>query len=203
MQQIANRVHNHMWSTFAEVLYTVHGLASGRRIRREFLTQRKPHTTNNTRTYWEQGRWNQYVPLLVSNLNSDLWILLFVSSFPTFNTIGPGVMHAVHDDVIKWKYFPRYWPFVWGIHRWPVNFPHKGRWRGALIFSLICAWINAWVNNREAADFRRHRAHYDAIVMHFPLYFSHTRDKPVLLNITRGEADRTVEDFLRSHRLRD
>ena len=41
----------------------------------------------------------------------------------------------VHDDVIKWKHFPRYWPFVWGIHRWPVNSPHKGQWRRALMFS--------------------------------------------------------------------
>ena len=32
-----------------------------------------------------------------------------------------------HDDVIKWKYFPRYWPFVREIHRSPVNFPHKGQ----------------------------------------------------------------------------
>ena len=44
----------------------------------------------------------------------------------------------VHDDVIKWKHFPRYWPFVRGIHRSPVNSPHKGQWRGALMFSLIC-----------------------------------------------------------------
>ena len=44
----------------------------------------------------------------------------------------------VHDEVIKWKHFPRYWPFVRGIHRWPVNSPHKGQWRGALMFSLIC-----------------------------------------------------------------
>ena len=57
---------------------------------------------------------------------------------------------ADHDDVIKWKHFPRYWPFVRGIHRSPVNSTHKGRWRGALIFSLICVWINGWVNNREA-----------------------------------------------------
>ena len=28
------------------------------------------------------------------------------------------------DDVIKWKHFPRYWPFVRGIHRSPVNSPH-------------------------------------------------------------------------------
>ena len=70
-----------------------------------------------------------------------------------------------HDDVIKWKHFPRYWPFVWGIHWSPVNSPHKGQWCGALMFSLICAWINEWVNDREAGDLRRHSAHYDVIVM--------------------------------------
>ena len=70
-----------------------------------------------------------------------------------------------HDDVIKWKHFPRYWPFVRGIHRLPVNSPHKGQWRGALMFSLICAWLNDWVNNREAGDLRHHRAHYDVIVI--------------------------------------
>ena len=47
----------------------------------------------------------------------------------------------------------------------PVNSPHKGQWRGALMFSLICIWINDWVNNREASDLRRYRAHYDVIVM--------------------------------------
>ena len=61
--------------------------------------------------------------------------------------------------------FPRYWPFVRGIHRSPVNSLHKGQWRGALMFSLICARINGWVNNGEAGDFRRHRAHYDVIAM--------------------------------------
>ena len=70
-----------------------------------------------------------------------------------------------HDDVIKWEHFPRYWPFVWGIHRSPVNSPHKGQWRGALMFSLICAWINGWVNNREAGDLGRHCAYYDVSVM--------------------------------------
>ena len=47
----------------------------------------------------------------------------------------------------------------------PVNSPHKGQWRGALMFSLICTWINGRVNNREADDLRRHRAHYDVTVM--------------------------------------
>ena len=44
------------------------------------------------------------------------------------------------------------------------EFPHKGQWRGALMFSLICTW-NGWVNNRAAGDLRRHRAHYDVTVM--------------------------------------
>ena len=45
------------------------------------------------------------------------------------------------------------------------NFRHKGQWRGALIFSLICAWITGWVNNHGAGDLRHHCAHYDVIVM--------------------------------------
>ena len=72
---------------------------------------------------------------------------------------------AFHDDVIKWKNFPRYWPIVRGIHRSPVNSPPKGQWRGTLMFSLICVSINGWVNNREAGDLRRYRAHYDVIIM--------------------------------------
>ena len=45
------------------------------------------------------------------------------------------------------------------------NSPHKGQWCGALMFSFICAWINHWVNNREAGDLRRHHTHYDVNVM--------------------------------------
>ena len=55
----------------------------------------------------------------------------------TRNYIAP--FYVDHAEVIKWKYFPRYGPFVRGIHRSPVNSPHKGHWRGALMFSLICA----------------------------------------------------------------
>ena len=79
---------------------------------------------------------------------------------------SPITEQLCHDDVIKWKHFPRYWPFVRGIHRYPVNSPHKGQWRGALMFSLFCVWINGWVNNRKAGDLRRYRAHYDVTVMH-------------------------------------
>ena len=71
------------------------------------------------------------------------------------------------DDIIKWKHSPLYWPFVWAVHRWPVKSPYKGQWRRALVFSLLCDWINGWVNNGEAGDLRRHRAHYDVTVMYF------------------------------------
>ena len=82
--------------------------------------------------------------------NVDIWIICYYT----------------HDDVIKWKHFPRYWPFVRGIHRSPVISPHKGEWRGALMLSLICVWINGWLNNHKAGDLWRHRAHYDATVLH-------------------------------------
>ena len=93
-----------------------------------------------------------------------------------------------HDGVIKWKHFPHYWPSVRGIHRSPLNSPHRGQWRGTLVFSLICAWINVWVNNSEAGDLRRHCAHYDVIVMITSTYhvlrkcrFSHCREMKICL----------------------
>ena len=75
----------------------------------------------------------------------------------------PGV--SQYDDVIKWKHFMRHWPFVRGIYRSPVNFPHKCQWRGALMLPLICAWTNGRVNYRDGGDLRRHLTHYDVTVM--------------------------------------
>ena len=99
------------------------------------------------------------------NLNTFLlMICLQGKTVPGYMCIG-----IFHDDVIKWKHFPRNWPFVRKIHRSPVNFPHKGQWRGALMFSLIYVWINDWANNREAGDLRRQHGHYDVIVMFHPL----------------------------------
>ena len=89
-----------------------------------------------------------------------LWYRFVVKSYE-----NASMPWSHHDDVIKWKHFPRYWPFVRGIHRSPVNSAHKDQWRGTLMFSLTCVWINDWVNNREAGDLRRHRGHYDINVM--------------------------------------
>ena len=79
--------------------------------------------------------------------------------------IHDDIRGIFHDDVIKWKHFPRYWPFVRGIHRWPVDSPHKGQWRGALMFSLMCVRTNGWINSWYAGDLRRHMAHCDVTVM--------------------------------------
>ena len=61
----------------------------------------------------------------------------------------------------------------------PVNSPHKGQWRGALMFTLICARINGWVNNREAGDLTRYRAHYDVIVMLLERSWQHETCLPI------------------------
>ena len=83
----------------------------------------------------------------------------------TLSTVQVPATGSAHDDVIKWKHFPRYWLFVRGIHWSPVNSPHKGQWRGALMFSLICAWTSDWVNNGKTGDLKCHRPHYDVIVI--------------------------------------
>ena len=77
--------------------------------------------------------------------------LFHVIPFNHFHVfLSPAICFFMHDGVIKLKHFPRYWPFVRGINRSPVNSLHKGQWHRDLIFSLIS--INAWVNNREAGD---------------------------------------------------
>ena len=108
---------------------------------------------------WSSGsdRWNLRVPdLQMSGRDMPTW--------QRTGIVAPAVaVVRDHDEVIKWKHFPRYWQFVRGIHRSLANSPHKGQWCRALMFSLICAWINGWVNNGEAGDLRRHRTHYDVL----------------------------------------
>ena len=111
-------------------------------------------TINTPLTYTLPFVWIPYITVLAIMVFSWKW-----KGKPSSTKL------AWHDDVIKWKHFPRNWPFVRGIHRSPVNSPHKGQWLGALMFSLICVWINAWVNNREAGDLRSYLAHYDVTVM--------------------------------------
>ena len=84
------------------------------------------------------------------NFSTDLTIRIFRSGQNLHDIFHHTF--CVHDDVIKWKHFPRYWPFVRGIHR-------------SRLFSLIFAWTNGGVNNGDAGDLRRHAGHYDVTVM--------------------------------------
>ena len=84
-------------------------------------------------------------------------------------------LHNLHDAVIKWKHFPRYWSFVRGIHLSPVNSPYKGQWRRTLMFSLICGWIKGWVNNGKAGNLRHH--HVSSCQSSIILAINHSQTK--------------------------
>ena len=92
------------------------------------------------------------------------WLKIAIHDWLPSLTCQP-VSHKVSCWRNQMEIFSQYWLFVRGIHRLPVNSPLKDQWRGALMFSLICAWSNGWVNIRDAGDLKRHRAHYDVTVM--------------------------------------
>ena len=86
--------------------------------------------------------------------------------FATFATLGTlqqlNSTVSLHRPNAWWhnqmKTFPRLWPFVSGINRSSVDPSHKGQWRRALMFSLICSWTNGWTNTLNAGDLRLYRA---------------------------------------------
>ena len=77
------------------------------------------------------------------------------------NTITYALIQCVHDDVINWKRFPRYWPFVWEIHRSPVNSPHKG----PVTHTLMLVRITCYTNSRNDRWFETTWRSCDVIVM--------------------------------------
>ena len=122
---------------------------------------------NETAPWWRMNIWMNQVTIVTGDTGRLFGSKPLIESILTLlpsRYFGRCVHHR-HDDVIKWKHIPRYWLFVRGIHRSPANSPHKGQCRRALIFSLICAWISGWENNREAGDLRRHRDHNDVNVL--------------------------------------
>ena len=138
---------------------------------------RSTHKRTGVFTYLNDQRSMELSTMIASGfVEYKAWRCVFIvvlkqiinkTVFCCTNAVDPRYLAAYfsHDDVIKWKHFPRYCSVVRGIHRWPVNSPLNVHWRGAFMFSLICTWINGWVNNREAGDLRHHCAHYDVSVM--------------------------------------
>ena len=83
----------------------------------------------------------------------------------------------------------------------PANSPHKRQWRGALMFSLICAWTNSWVNNGNAGDLRRYCAHYDVTVMLRPNGWNRLRSPKLLSrqNAKANERAKTCDQWTAAH----
>ena len=95
-----------------------------------------------------------YIMIIITQQNSDSWDSIFIYSLlHHMMTSSNGNICRVTGHLCGEFTGPRWIP------------RHKGQWRGALMFSLICVWINGWVKNREAGDLRRFCARYDVIVM--------------------------------------
>ena len=91
------------------------------------------------------SKWKHFYPHSHESISNIFFLHIFITehSLVTTRSIFPQSLTIdTHDDAIKWKHFLHYWPFVRGIHRSPVNSPHKDQWRGALRFSLIYTRIN-------------------------------------------------------------
>ena len=130
------------------------------------MTLRHEHISHITGPVWEES------PVAVGSFTMSQWSFddFFLCQLELDGNQSRWLWtetpcRSCHDDVMKWKLFSASLAICAGNWPVPLNSPHKGQWRRALMFSLICVWINGWVNNREGGDLRRHRAHYDVIVM--------------------------------------
>ena len=110
------------------------------------------------------AKWSAHQILIAMEKSLVKWTFVLWSHVYVDWMIWFRAYHCVIDNatqngfkIYSWKYFPRYWS--------PVDSPHKGHWRGDMMFSLISAWTNGRANNRDAGDLRHHRAHYDVTVM--------------------------------------
>ena len=126
-------------------------------------------THTETETKWPPFYFSEDI-FKCTFLNENVWILINIS----LRLLPKGQINNIPAlvQIMAWCWSgdkPLSEPMMLapcaGNSSVPGEFPHKGQWRRALMFSLICARINGWVNNGEAGDSRRHRAHYDVIVM--------------------------------------
>ena len=129
------------------------------------------HTDSPLSSRWLQMSWHH-----ISTWPSAVTMLNRLRLYFCMNSlVHPRYTHTfhfstativVHGDVIKWKHFTRYWSFVRGTigHWWTP--PRKGQWRGALVFSLICARTNCQASNRDAGHLGRYRTYYDFTVLY-------------------------------------
>ena len=122
-----------------------------------------PRSLKSWLTFYISPALIQWLSWNICGSNIFLFRAILVSNLEQFMV---HELIILHDDVIKWKHFPRNLPFVRGIHRsrW---IPHTKASDAELswMLSLICIWIKGCIYNPEAGDLRRHRGHYDVNVM--------------------------------------
>ena len=90
--------------------------------------------------------------------NRQIWCNIII-----MKSLNGSIFHFTGPFFVKFT--GHKWIHLLWMHSLVMNSPHKGQWRGALMFSLICTWTNGWVNNRDAGDLRCHRTHYNVTVM--------------------------------------
>ena len=139
------------------------------------------HNPGNTHIMKRNISWKNNVFCIYYNLKMyTVWN--YQDEFNVFSTVVDAIelsspVYITFVGLFKFK-FKVFIGSAWHRHKFsqhktepdrnlhvPGEFPHKGQWRRALMFSLICVWINGLVNNREAGDLRRYRAHCDVTVM--------------------------------------
>ena len=97
-----------------------------------------------------------------SSLNTDNFIHI---THNRYATVHPRKLVSVSWWRHQMETFSALLVICVGIHRSPVNSPHKGQWRGDLMFSLIGCLNKRLSKHRNTSDLRHHRAHYDVNVM--------------------------------------
>ena len=85
----------------------------------------------------------------------QLWLIRV--NLPKHNKAKPAMMTSSNGNIF------RVTAPLCGEFTGPRWIPHT-KASDAELFSLI-GFLNGWVNNRDAGDLRRHRAHYDVTVM--------------------------------------
>ena len=180
----------------------------------DVVAMNKMHTKLLIRNFFSQIYIEKDITIMISKFSDFIEIVKWDEASGTYVPYWHISQHpkqttGIHDDVIKWKHFPRYWPSVRRIHRSPVNSPHKGQRRGALIFSDLR--LNKRLSNsREAGDLRRHRAHYDVIIVWPMTFFIRLRSHVIVLqrfNVSSAtklcDSDEQIYLNLESQKLHD
>ena len=166
---------NHYWDLYC-LLYVV---PRPRCINSPRFTQRDPHRCLGQSLLWHIEAGTKWPPFCRRHFKVDFLESRCMAwsndGLVCWRICASPCLNELNNDCSTWwrhqmETFSALLAICAGNSPETGEFPHEGQWRGgALIFSLICVWINGWVNNREAGDLRRYRAHYDVSVMQFSI----------------------------------